>query len=132
MEINSINVLSSAVNAAWLRNQVISNNIANVDTPGFKRSIVRFEDILADALSGKSFAGYVTNPRHIPIGNENVENLQPVVEKVDGTSYRMDGNNVDIDNEMAQLAKNNVWYDALITRISGEFNGIRDVINSGR
>lgn len=127
---NSINILSDALNAAWIRNQVISNNIANVDTPNFKRSIVKFEDILASALEGKKVVGYTTNPRHIPIGNG--VNVQPVIEKVDDTSYRMDGNNVDIDNEMVQLAKNNLWYDSLITRLSGEFNSIKSVINSGR
>lgn len=127
---NSIGILSDAVNAAWLRNQVISNNIANVDTPNFKRSVVKFEDILANMLEGKSFVGYTTNSRHIPIG-DNID-IQPVVEKVDDTSYRMDGNNVDIDNEMAQLAKNNIWYDALISRLSGEFDSIKTVVNSGR
>lgn len=130
MSMESIDVLNSALNASWLRNSVISNNIANADTPGFKRSVVKFEDYLSDAQDNLNIGFYTTNDKHINIPNS--ENIEPQVETVNDTSYRLDGNNVDIDNEMSQLAKNNLMYDALISRISGEFNSISGVITDGR
>lgn len=111
---------------------MIANNIANVDTPNFKRSEVKFEDILKDAINGTKLRGYVTNPKHIPIGPPAIDSIQPEIIQVNDTSMRLDGNNVDIDAEMANLAKNQLYYYALVQRVSGELNSIMTAVKDGR
>jgi flagellar basal-body rod protein FlgB len=115
-----------------MRNQVISDNVANVDTPGFKASKVAFEDALKDALDDNVLKGKVTNIKHIPIGTSSVGNVQPQVLQSQNTSMRMDGNNVDIDLEMADLAKTTIAYNAVIQKMTKEFQMLRSAINGGR
>ena len=112
-----INVLDRAADAAWQRNEAISNNIANVDTPGYKRQDVAFESVLQQAL-----------------GNNRYESMDDKVANVDlsrlrgrayldyaNYSYRLDGNNVDIENENVMLAENQLKYQGLISSINQEF-----------
>jgi len=72
-------LMEKGLDAAALRNTVIANNLANVDTPGYKRSEVAFEDVFRKALNGKSgLKGAVTNERHIPIGGQkNIAGVNP-------------------------------------------------------
>lgn len=125
-------MMEKALDAAALRNTVIANNLANVDTPGYKRSEVRFEEELAKALSDSGgITGKRTRAEHIPIGKRPAAEVSPRVELQKDTSMRNDGNNVDIDREMAALAKNTILYNALAQEISGEFQKLKSVI-SGR
>lgn len=125
-------VLEKALDAAWMRNEVISNNIANVNTPGYKKSYVSFEDQLSSAVSEFSIGSLSKNPKFLPIGNDARNIPAPAVIQESFTSVRQDGNNVDIDSEMADLAKNTIKYNALITQISKQFGNIRTAINEGR
>ncbi|MGE5329237.1 MAG: flagellar basal body rod protein FlgB [Deltaproteobacteria bacterium] len=125
-------VLQRALDASWTRNKVISNNIANVDTPGYKKQKVEFESYLADAVENKKIKGTVTNEKHIPVGAGNLNSLKINIREDNSTTMRLDGNNVDIDSEMADLAKNNIMYNALTEKISGTFRNLRTVINEGR
>jgi flagellar basal-body rod protein FlgB len=132
---STINILERTLDASSLRHKVISNNIANVDTPGFKRSNVLFEEKLKLALEGTGqgkIAGYITNTKHIPIGYTMETLVNPEVKLQNDTSLRNDGNNVDIDVEMAHLAENTLWYQALTQQISGKFSSLKSVINGGR
>jgi len=124
-------VLEKALDAAWLRNEAIAQNLANVDTPGYKRKTVSFEEHLDKAL-GSGIEGKRTHERHIPIGKTNVDTV-PIYIKTDNSSLsiRQDGNNVDIDNEMAQMAKNTLKYNLLIQSINSGFNRIKSVISGG-
>jgi flagellar basal-body rod protein FlgB len=131
-EVTQIGILSKALDGLWMRNQVISDNVANVDTPGFKASKVAFEDALKDALDDNVLKGKVTNIKHIPIGTSSVGNVQPQVLQSQNTSMRMDGNNVDIDLEMADLAKTTIAYNAVIQKMTKEFQMLRSAINGGR
>lgn len=129
----NVDILQKALDVAWLRNKVISNNIANVDTPGYKRLKVEFEQFLADAINNRVIRGITTHEKHIPIGGGSIDQIKPVIrEDYSTTSMRLDGNNVDIENEMAQLAKNNIVYNALVQKVSGEFKKLRTVITEGR
>lgn len=119
---NYINVLSKAANASWKRNEVITNNIANVDTPGFKRSDVTFESHLKDALTG---SGSLSQR----VANVNLNSLDGTVYQDNASlSYRLDGNNVDIDTESAYLAQNQIRYYTLLDSMSQEFNRIKAVL----
>lgn len=130
---NNTKFAAKALDASWLRNDAIAQNIANVDTPGYKRKTVKFEEYLSDALEGNSLKGNLTDKRHIPIGTNNVDNIPiQVTEDNASLSTRLDGNNVDIENEMALMAKNTIQYNTLIQRISGQFKTLRSVIKEGR
>ena len=121
-------ILEKGLDASWLRNEVISNNISNADTPGFKASRVSFEDRLKSCLDNKQLVGKVTRENHIPIAASKLKALKPQVIKQRNTVMRMDGNNVDIEKEMADLAKNTILYYTLINKLSGDFARIKSAI----
>ena len=130
---NTMSLMGKGLDAASLRNTVISNNLANVDTPGFKRSDVVFEDELRKALAKTGgIQGVTTHPKHIPIGSPALPNVKPKVELQNDTTMRNDGNNVDIDREMALMAKNTITYTALAQMLNGNFSTIRSAIFEGR
>ncbi|MDI9513541.1 MAG: flagellar basal body rod protein FlgB [Clostridiaceae bacterium] len=114
--------LQKALDASWLRNEVISNNIANVDTPGYKRKTVKFEEFLSSEMkTGK-----------ISKGQTRLKSSDIMVSHDYSTlSYRSDGNNVDIENEMAELATNSLRYNTLIQKMNGDFQNLRKVIRGG-
>lgn len=125
--------LEKTLDAALLRNEAISQNISNVDTPNYKRKTVAFEEHLRDALGKDGIRGIKTDDRHISIGARNFDDIEiNVGEDKSNSNMRLDGNNVDIDSEMVQLAKNSIKYDTLIQRISSDFRRIKSVINEGR
>jgi len=125
--------LEKTLDAAWMRNDAISQNIANIDTPGYKRKKVAFEEYLNEALENGGIKGFRTDRRHIPIGESNIDDIEATVSE-DGSSLdmRLDGNNVDIDNEMASLAKNSIRYNTLIQSLSSEFRRVKSAISEGR
>ena len=127
----TVNFLQKALDAASLRQNVLANNIANVNTPGFKRSYVSFEESLQQALKKKKKMEITANqPGHLK--EERLENVKPQIKTDNSTSLREDGNNVDIDTEMTQLAMNSINYQTAITRLNGKLSTLRLVINGGR
>lgn len=125
--------LAKALEAASLRQRVIADNIANLNTPGFKRSEVRFEELLRKAIGGREQALPLrrTDPRHFG-GAGNLETLTPKAEQVRTTSMRADGNNVDLDQEMVALATNTIAYRAAAQMLSDRLAKLSFVINGGR
>lgn len=120
---NYINVLDKAADASWTRHAVISNNIANVDTPNYKRKDVQFESYLMGALAGG-------DSLDDNIANVDLDAINPTT-YVDGAyEYRLDGNDVDIDTESAELAKNQLRYYTLLDSMSQEFSRIKSVLSS--
>lgn len=119
-----VNVLDKAADATWLRNEAISNNLSNANTPGYKRQDVAFESELKKALRSSNYRSM----------DEKVANLKsrqlearPYTD-YEGYSYRLDGNNVDPDNEGVYLAENQIRYQGLIDSINQEFTNLRTVI----
>ena len=130
---STIDIGSRAMAAAALRHEVLSNNIANVNTPYFKRSHVRFEDLLTQELGlGNDPLMKVvrTHDRHFPIPFHG--KARAVIEQDDRTNMRLDGNNVDIDVEMAEVSKNQLYYSAVATALGGHISKLKSVINSGQ
>lgn len=119
-----VNVLDRAADAAWMRNELISNNIANVDTPDFKRQDVRFETELRAAISQSEEKSVDAKVKHLDLDNLVGEAYTDYSE----LSYRYDGNNVDIDTENVRLAKNQLKYNALITGVNQEFSNLKSVM----
>ncbi|OWZ84222.1 flagellar basal body rod protein FlgB [Natranaerobius trueperi] len=128
-----INLLGNSLNTTTKRHEVISNNIANVNTPGYKKQSVEFESILQDKINFDSqIRGKTTSDKHLPIGSpNNATDVEPKVITENTTSMRNDENNVDIDTEMARLSKNTIKHQTLTRQLSGELNKLRTAIQGG-
>lgn len=129
----TMSLMEKGLDTASLRNSVFANNLANVDTPDFKRSDVVFEDELRKAIAGKQkIEGWVTNEKHIPIGGRSAADVSPKVVLRNDTSMRNDGNNVDIDREMSALAKNTIMFTTVTQLLNGELSKLKSAIFEGR
>lgn len=127
---NTINLLRMGLDAATLRHKAISNNIANVNTPKFKRQIVNFEEQLAKVYDGKvDLVGARTDDRHIPIGDTSYVDVRPEIVTDRAHVMRNDKNNVDVDIEMSDLAKNTMLYQVHTARIAAVFADLNDLIS---
>ncbi len=123
---NYVNVLNKAADASWVRNEVIANNIANNDTPGFKRQDIKFEDYLRHELI-KDADGGDLNRR---VADVDLSKLNTTIYTDQSTlSYRLDGNNVDINTENANLAENQIRYYTLLDSMTQEFSRIKSVLS---
>ena len=121
---NYINVLDKAADASWIRNNAIANNIANVNTPGYKRQDVNFEEQLRKAMKNSRYTSIDER-----VANVDLERLDPITYRDHSTlSYRLDGNNVDIDTENVQLASNQIRYQGLTDSITKHFEGLQLVM----
>lgn len=119
-----INVLNKAADASWLRNEAISNNIANADTPGYKRQDVAFESELKKALGSRR-----SESMDAKVAKVKTSRLNPVpYTDSEDFSYRLDGNNVDPENENVILAANQLKYQGLIMSINHEYANLQSVI----
>ncbi len=119
-----VNVLDKAADAAWIRNEVISNNISNADTPGYKRQDVNFETQLAKALRSSRYRSMDAK-----VADVKTSRLNPITyTDYSGFSYRIDGNNVDPDTEGVYLAKNQLVYQGLELSIDQEFKNLKLVL----
>lgn len=119
-----INVLDRTADASWLRNEAITNNIANQDTPNYTRQDVEFEDILQRELKNSR---YTTVDRKVQ--NADLSRLiSRTYTDYTGTTYRIDGNNVDPDTEEVELASNQLKYQGVLTSITSEFTQMKSVL----
>jgi flagellar basal-body rod protein FlgB len=119
-----INVMDKAADAAWLRNDAIANNIANIDTPYYKRQDVNFEDALSQALKWTHFADLDNQVHNVSMRRLSVSTYTDIP----AWSYRLDDNNVDIDTESAELAANQIKYNGIADSIRAEFQNLKSVI----
>ncbi|MDY2700632.1 MAG: flagellar basal body rod protein FlgB [Lachnospiraceae bacterium] len=119
-----VNVIGKAADASWLRNDILANNIANVDTPGYKRQDVNFESQLRRALGNSRYQTVDSKVAHV-----TSTELEPRVYTDSANfSYRLDGNNVDIDTENVELASNQIKYNGLINSMNQEFTNLKLVM----
>jgi len=123
-----INYIKHSMDVSMMRHEVISNNIANVNTPNFKKQEVSFEDQLSKAMDAESFRGRKTNPKHITIGAGSVSEVKPKLITIKDQSMRNDGNSVDVDEEMANLSKNTIQYRTLASAMDNELTKISQAI----
>ena len=114
--------LAKSLDAASLRHSVIANNIANVETPGFKRSDVSFQTQLKNAMSSMNDT----------TATRNIERIQPEVETDYLSPEGPNGNNVSIDKEMAEMTKNNLEYEALVRLMNIKGNMLQTAITEGK
>jgi flagellar basal-body rod protein FlgB len=152
-------LMQKTLDAAWMRNEVIAHNVANVDTPGFKSRGLAFEDEFRAALlrdrdtslprpnislrrhassqaiqDGPDLSGRMTRDRHFPLGprHRSPLDVQPSLFTRTDTTMKMDGNNVDIDREMNEAAKNTIYYYTMLNKISSELGRLRTTVRDIR
>ena len=113
--------LDLALGAAGKRQEVLANNLANVNTPGYKRLDVDFDGMLAKAVDAAK-----TGDRSA------LDALRPGVQTDSAVAVRADGNSVDVDQEMAFLAENNIRYNALVQLTQKKLETLKYVISDGR
>ena len=123
---NYINVLDKAADASWIRNEVISNNIANATTPNYKRKDVEFEEYLREELAGAQSSTIAATVADVELGHLDARSYTDMTE----LSYRLDGNNVDIDTENVELASNQIKYNTLLESVTHQFSLIKTALTT--
>ena len=123
-----MDINASGMSAQRLRMDVISENIANVDTPGYKRQDVSFESVLSAAVAkGSSLSNNLTKT----VRDINYNHVKPTVYTDNAElSYRIDGNNVDIDVEQIELASNQLYYEAVTDSMKMEFDRFKAALST--
>jgi flagellar basal-body rod protein FlgB len=119
-------IMQSALDGAWARQEVLANNVANAETPGYKRLELDFRGQLQKALSAVA-APAVTDPRHL-----SASTSRRLFEQQDLSSVTADGNSVDIDKEMGEVSTNALYYEAVSSQLSSYLGLLRKAITEGR
>ncbi len=119
-----INVLDKAADASWKRETLLANNIANADTPGYKRQDIDFQSVLKNELNNYRYMNLDQKMEAVDLNKLNAS----VYTDHEHYSYRLDGNNVDIDTEQVELASEQIKYQALTQSITAEFQRLQVVM----
>ena len=114
--IDAINLLQSALRGETLKQKAIANNIANLETPGYRRYDVKFEEALAKALESSS-----------PV---NLKEIEPVLFKPKNTPVNTNGNDVSIEREVGEMIKNNLRHTALVRLLRKKYNQMQLAIRT--
>jgi len=120
---NSDMAMQKSLDALWLKQKVISDNLANIDTPGFKSRRVIFESVLQNVLKQTSAMNGM---------QEKLSSLHPKVVTDQSTQMRQDGNNVDAEEQNIELAKAQLQYEMAARLVSEDFSRMKYAINEGR
>ncbi|HHY76450.1 MAG TPA: flagellar basal body rod protein FlgB [Firmicutes bacterium] len=121
-------IMQRALDGAWRRHELLANNVANAETPGYKRLELDFRSALAEASAKNRTTLVATSPRHI-VPSQPVE-IGRVAQ--DLSSITPDGNSVDIDREMGEVAANALYYSAVTGQLKAHLALLRKAITEGR
>ena len=125
-------VLENIAHVAAMRQKVIASNIANADTPNYKAfEMVVAEEMQRNQESGPKIPFARTNPNHLPRLHESTDLVTLKAAKAPDFSLRGDGNTVDIERTMGNLAKNTLLYNTAVQLISKKFSRLKNVIKGG-
>jgi len=128
----TIDILKRSMDVAVLRRNVIANNVANAETPNFKRTVVNFESALKRALDSEKVVPprqFISDPRHIPFHRTvDYRTVQPrrVLDYL--TTAKNNGNNVDMEEEMMLAMENQLLYQTMTAVVTSEFNRVNLVL----
>ncbi|MDK9700073.1 MAG: flagellar basal body rod protein FlgB [bacterium] len=126
-----IPTLAKGLDAFSRRQRSIAHNLANIETPGYQRRYVRFEEELKSVLDSKNAALKVTSEGHLPFTNGLFDKLEGTIFTDQETPPINGVNNVSLDQEMADLATNNLHYQTSARLIRLYFDGLRNAIRGG-
>lgn len=133
IESNSSRLNESYLQILNVRHQTIAENIANADTPHYKKKTVVFEDELRRAISSGSRDDLEirqTHSRHFGIKDNNASLIPYQIVRNTDTAMNNNGNNVEMDLEMANLAENQLMYNYMADKVSGHYTKIRDMLQN--
>lgn len=131
VEDKTLKALASSLNLRQIRHEILTSNIANADTPGYKAKRVDFEEALQRALDVDGNLEMLTSDeKHFDVGNGGFENLQPEIYEDPNGIVSEDGNTVDRDAEMAKMAENKILYDASVKLLNKKLGMLKYTINS--
>ena len=128
----TIAVLQKSLDLRAQKQQVIAGNIANAETPGYSARNLTFEDNLRKAISNPETAGRKTNAKHFPIGSSGISRVQGTITKQVSPNTQGDGNSVSVDDEMFDLAENQLLYEAGSQILKKKFSMLKFAVSDGR
>lgn len=124
----NLEIITRALNGSARRGELIANNLANISTPGYKRQDIDFKSALKKEMgSASSISLKTTRSNHLPFSKQYAS----VQTEQNSRNYRNDENSVDVDVEMAELAKNSIYYNVMSNRAKGHFSSLNRVIQQG-
>lgn len=126
---NTITTLEHALNYSSTKQKVIAQNISNADTPNYKSKDVSFQAAFQTAVD-QTMTAKRTDARHFEF--KGISTATPQITTNQQMSYHNNGNNVDVDKEMSDLATNQIYYNAVTERISSKFQTLQSVIRGGK
>lgn len=128
----SLFLAQKSLGVSTLRKNVLANNIANADTPHYKRKMVSFESELKRALASENpnpFRANTTHSKHMTFHeSKDYRDVQSRLHLEYDTNYRNDKNNVDVEKEIADEVKNTLHYQAMTTVMSNNIRRLKSVI----
>lgn len=129
----TVQALAASLKYRQLRQELIASNIANAETPGYKAKKIDFEEALARALDvDDELKMKTSDSKHFNVGGGGFNNLQPEIYEDSNGITSMDGNNVDRDQEMADMAENKIMYDASVQLLNKKLGLLKYAIGSGQ
>lgn len=128
----SMTVLKRSLDLRAQKQQVIAGNIANAETPSYAARKMSFEEDLRNAMTSPQTKGRTTNPKHFPLGASGISGVQGQIVKQRDTNPLGDGNSVSIDDEMFELAENQLLYEASTQILKKKFSTLKYAVSDGR
>lgn len=127
----TMQALAASLKYRQLRQELIASNIANAETPGYKAKKIDFEEALARALDTDDEMNMkTTDSKHFNVGNGGFKNLQPEIVEIDDGIVSQDGNTVDRDKQLAEMAENKIMYDASVQLLNKKLGLLKYAIGS--
>ena len=114
--IDTIDLLEAGIRAEELRQKTIANNVANLETPGYRRVDVKFEDLLAKALDSSS-------------GSGDIKEMNPQVYQPKETAVKSNGNDVSFEVEVGEMVKNTLRHKAYVRLLGKKFKQIETAMD---
>lgn len=125
--------LGASLNMRLMRQNVISSNIANHETPGYHAKKLDFEEALARALDIDGMRGMSTSDEnHFSVGGGSMSKLAPDIYENPEGAINNDGNTVDLEKEMSNLTENSIMYKAALQLINKKLAAMRYAVSEGR
>ncbi len=130
IEDKTLKALAASLNLRQMRHEILSSNIANADTPGYKAKRVDFENALQRALDVDENMEMLTSENgHFDVGNGGFDNLEPDIYDDPNGVVSEDGNTVDRDAELAKMAENKILYDSAVKLLNKKLGMLKYTIN---
>ena len=129
----TLDALASSLNFRQMRQELISSNVANADTPGYKSKRIDFEKALSRALDVDGQLGMKSSDsKHYDVGSGGFDNLEPTIYEDSSGVVSEDGNTVDREKEMALMVENRILHDASVNLLNKKIGLIKYINSSER